>query len=98
MRTERILHHSTSIMSDITQKVEKMKTKIKTAVENISIETQAETLGILILFKRVHKIVKKRLLASSFLSVFPYGNNSATAGRIFMKFDIGVFFENLSGK
>ena len=30
------------------------------------------------------------------LTVRPHGKNSASAGRIFMKFDISVFFENLS--
>ena len=42
---------------------------------------------------------EKPLLASSCLSVCPSAwNNSAPTGRVFMKFDIVVFFENLSRK
>ena len=46
---------------------------------------------------------KKRLLASSHLSVRPSvrppaWNNSAPTKRIFIKFDIWIFFENLSPK
>ena len=51
--------------------------------------------------------LRKRLLASSCLSVRPSfapsvrpsaWNNSASTGRIFMKFDIWLLFENLSKK
>ena len=42
MRTEWILRHSTRIMSDINQKVENMMAEITAALENISIETQAD--------------------------------------------------------
>ena len=65
-------------MSDITQKFENMEAEITTAVENISIGTQADIIGILILFRRVHKIAKKGLLASSFLSIFPHGTTRLT--------------------
>jgi hypothetical protein len=42
---------------------------------------------------------EKRLFASSCLSVCPSAwNNSAPYGRIFMKFDSGVFVQNLSRK
>jgi hypothetical protein len=42
---------------------------------------------------------EKRLLSSTCLSVLPSTwNNSASTGRIFMKFEITVFFENLSRK
>jgi len=52
-----------------------------------------------IIFRCVRKIAKKQLLASSCLSVLSSAwNNSALTGRIFMKFDIWVFFENLSWK
>ena len=55
------------------------------------------------IFWRVGKIAKKRLLASSCLSVCllvcpSASNNLASTGRIFMKFYIWVFFENLSKK
>jgi hypothetical protein len=40
---------------------------------------------------------EKRLLASSYVSVcLPVRNNSVPTGRIFTKFDIWIFFENLS--
>ena len=42
---------------------------------------------------------EKRLLASSCLSVrLSAWNNSVPTERIFMKFDIGLLFENLSRK
>jgi hypothetical protein len=43
---------------------------------------------------------ENRQLASSHLSVLPVlrMNNSATTGRIFLKFDIRPLFENLSKK
>jgi hypothetical protein len=41
---------------------------------------------------------KKRILALSYLFVRPSSYNSAPNGWIFMKFDIGVFFENMSRK
>jgi len=42
---------------------------------------------------------EKRLLASSFLSVsLSVCNSSAVTGRIFVKFDIWIWFENLSKK
>ena len=42
---------------------------------------------------------KKRLLALSCLSVRPSAwKNSASTGRVFMTFDISLFFENLSRK
>ena len=42
---------------------------------------------------------EKQLFASLCLSIRPSAwSNSAPTGRIFMKFDIWVFFENLSGK
>ena len=48
-------------------------------------------------FRRVRKIAPKRLLVSSCLSVrLTAWNNSAPIGRIFTKFNIWVFFENLS--
>jgi hypothetical protein len=47
------------------------------------------------IFKRVRKITKKRLLASSCLSLCPSARLSAPAGRICMLFDIWVFFDNL---
>ena len=40
--------------------------------------------------RHVRKISEKRLLTSSYNSAW---NNSASTGRIFMKFDIGVFYE-----
>jgi hypothetical protein len=52
-------------------------------------------------FKVPSQDCEKRPLASSCLSVclLPSAwNNSALVGRIFMKFDVGVFFENLSRK
>ena len=50
--------------------------------------------------RRIHNIVKKRLLASSCLSVrlsvrHSAWNDSAPSGRIFTKFGIWVFFENI---
>jgi len=45
---------------------------------------------------RTHKRpppVPKRILASSYLSVRPHGNNSVSIGRIFMKIDIWEFSE-----
>ena len=54
------------------------------------------------LFRRVREIAEKRLLALSLLSIFrlsvrPHGTtHSAPTGRIFMKFGIWVFCENLS--
>jgi hypothetical protein len=52
-------------------------------------------------FRRVHKIVKKRLLASLCLPVCLYvrqssRNKSATIGGIFLTFDIWLFFDNLA--
>ena len=51
-------------------------------------------------FRRVRKIAEKRLLASSCLCVRPHGTTRLPLdGRIFMKFDIQVFFfYNLSKK
>jgi hypothetical protein len=50
-------------------------------------------------FRRFRKIAKKRLLASSCLAVrLSAWYNSAPTGRIFMKFDIWLFFENMSRK
>jgi hypothetical protein len=50
-------------------------------------------------FRRFSQNCGKRLLASSCLSVRPSAwNNSAPTGRIFMKFNIRGFFENLSRK
>ena len=53
-------------------------------------------------FKLIRKNCETRLLASSCLSVClsvcPHGTTGIPTGRIFMKFDIWVFFENLSRK
>ena len=51
-------------------------------------------------FRRIRKIAKSDLqLRHVCPSVCQYaGNNWAPTGRIFVKFDIGVFFENLSRK
>jgi hypothetical protein len=50
-------------------------------------------------FRRFSQNCGKRILASSFLSVcLSAWNNAAPTGRIFVKFDISVFFENLSRK
>jgi len=54
--------------------------------------------GKFILYRRVSKIAKSDCFFRHVcLSVCPYAlNNSAPTGRIFVKFDICVFFENLS--
>jgi len=49
------------------------------------------------IIKRVRKFWEKRLLTLSCLSV-PAWNKSAPSGRIFMKSESYIFFENLSGK
>ena len=52
-------------------------------------------------FRRARKITKKATVSiamSVCLSVCPSACNSAPTGRIFMSFDIWVFFENLSIK
>jgi hypothetical protein len=49
-------------------------------------------------FKARSQNCEKRLLASSCPPVRPFAWNSAPTGRIFMKFDIGVFFEISSRK
>ena len=59
--------------------------------------------NLLQIFRRVRKIAKKRLLASSCMFVCPSflpcaWNNSAPTGWIFMKFDIWVFFKHMSKK
>ena len=55
--------------------------------------------GSLFIFRRFSQICKKRLLASSCLSVRSSAcNNSALTSRIFMKFYIAIFFENMSRK
>ena len=41
---------------------------------------------------------EKRQLTSPCFSVLPHGTNSSPTGRIFMIFDISLFFENLSRK
>jgi hypothetical protein len=57
------------------------------------------TLSWFLRFKTRSQNCGKRLLASSCLSVCPPAwNNSAPTGRIFVKFDIWEFFENLSRK
>ena len=51
------------------------------------------------IFRRFRKIFKRRLLISSCLSVrLSEWKSSAPIGRIFMKFDILIFFGNLSRK
>jgi hypothetical protein len=48
------------------------------------------------IYRHFRKICEKRLLASSCLSVSPLvWNNLAVTERIFMKFDIWLFFENV---
>ena len=50
-------------------------------------------------FRRIHKIAKKRLLGSTRSSVLlSTWNNSAPTGWIFMTFDIWIFSEILSRK
>jgi len=50
-------------------------------------------------FRRFRKICKKRLLASSGLSVpLSAWKNQTSGGKSFMKFGIWIFFENLSRK
>ena len=50
-------------------------------------------------FRHFHGINEKRLLSSSSLSFLPSAcNNSAHNGRIFIKFYMCIFFENLSRK
>jgi len=56
-----------------------------------------------VVYRAHSQICDKRLFASSCLSVRKYvrpsaWNNSAPTGRIFIKFDIWVFLENLSRK
>jgi hypothetical protein len=46
-------------------------------------------------FKAQSQDCEKRVLASSYLPLRP---SEWKTGRVFMKFDIGVFFENLSRK
>jgi len=52
-----------------------------------------------LIFRRVRKIAEGELLDSSCLSVYPSAwNNWAPTGRIFMKFDIQVFFRKSVAK
>jgi len=52
-----------------------------------------------IVFRCVHKIAKKRPLTLSCPFVRPHEKTSASTGRIFMKFDMSIFFpEKLSRK
>ena len=62
-------------------------------------EYVTQLLHVVPVVRRIRKIAKKRLLTSSHMSIcLSAWNNSAPTGRIFMKFDIWVFFENLSRK